>query len=116
MPKARLAARNEATSADYANPTRTWLTLEGPTRTPVDETRPRTSKPSTIGDSGAGSSAASGDSQGSDSAAKSTAASGAKRRSKTQAQGADADPGGSKKDDKKKGGFLRVFKKIFGHG
>jgi hypothetical protein len=81
----------------------------------VDETRPRTSKP-TVGETVGGSTAAPGDSQASDSAAKSAATSATKRRPKTQAQGDDADPSGTKKDDKKKGGFLRVFKKIFGHG
>jgi hypothetical protein len=82
-------------------------------RQSADETRPRTSKPllnAEAGSNGSGSA----NPQGSDSGAKSAATSAARRRPKTQGQGDDADASG-KKDDKKKGGFLRVFKKIFGH-
>ena len=80
---------------------------------PDENTRPRTANSSTTADSRAAK-VASTDPSGSDSAA--TAAAAAKRRSRTQAQGDDSAANGNRKDDKKKGGFLRVFKKIFGHG
>jgi hypothetical protein len=83
----------------------------------ADETRPRISSPTSGVESGQGAKVVSSGSTGSDSAAKAQPGSAsAKRRSKTQAQGDDGSATGSKKDDKKKGGFLRVFKKIFGHG
>src|SRR5215813_569875 len=87
-------------------------------RQPAEETRPRSSNPSTAVESGSGARAVSTDSSGSESAAKSPTASAAaaKHRPKTQSQADDTTQSGSKKDDKKKGGFLRVFKKIFGHG
>jgi hypothetical protein len=122
---ARLASRKAALSkngnsdSSLPNPKSVAASdedLTGAPKPPVDESRPRTSKPSSSVDPASAAKAASTDSSGSDSASKSSAAASTKRRSKAQAQGDDADPTGSKKDEKKKGGFLRVFKKIFGHG
>jgi len=108
-------SKNDNSDSSLPNPKSVAVSDDDLTRAarqPADETRPRTSKPlPTAGDpSSVG--VAQNDSTGSDPAARSAAA---KRRAKAQAQGDDADTGGNKKDDKKKGGFLRVFKKIFGH-
>jgi hypothetical protein len=123
--QARLASRkaslskNDNSDSSLPNPKSVINSDDDTTRTSremADETRPRSSKPSPIGGTGTGTSLAPGDPPSSDSAAKTAATSAAKRRAKTPVQGNDGDLSGNKKDDKKKGGFLRVFKKIFGHG
>jgi len=110
-------SKNDNSDASLPNP----KVVAGPdddltrvTKQPADEVRPRTATPTA--ESAPGARVATGDASGPESTAKSPATPAAvKHRSRTQAQGDDA-ASGTKKDDKKKGGFLRVFKKIFGHG
>jgi hypothetical protein len=108
-------SKNENSDPSLPNPKAVAGSEEDLTRTvkqPADDnSRPRVSNAPGAADSRSAAKVASTDPSGTDSA---TAAA-AKRRSRTQSQSDDATASGNK-NDKKKGGFLRVFKKIFGHG